>query len=95
MQRILGDDGILLYHSTTGPAPFHYVPLINVYNFSYWSLFNVLHVPCTQVPMGLSDDGRPLGLQVVATRNRDRDCLAVAEELEHAFGGWQAPFGMV
>lgn len=42
--------------------------------------------------MGLSDDGRPLGLQVVATRNRDRDCLAVAEELGLAFGGWQAPF---
>lgn len=91
-QRLLGDDGILLYHSYTGPAPFHYVQLVNVYNFSYWSLFNVLHVPATQVPLGLAPDGRPLGLQVVATRNRDRDCLAVAEELGRAFGGWRAPF---
>lgn len=56
----------------------------------------MLHVPATQVPLGLSENsGLPLGIQVVATRNRDRDCLAVAAELERAFGGWQAPFSMV
>lgn len=89
---MLGEDGILLYHNTTGPAPFHFAPVVNLYNFSYWALFNVLHVPSTQVPLGLSADGRPLGIQVVATRNRDRDCIAVANELARAFGGWQPPF---
>lgn len=89
---MLGDDGILLYHSYTSTAPFHYTSLINIYNFSYWALFNVLHVPVTQVPLGLSADGLPLGIQVVATRNRDRDCLAVAAELERAFDGWRPPF---
>lgn len=49
LQNILGDDGILLYHSSTLTAPFHYSLLANVYNFSYWSIFNVLHVPATQV----------------------------------------------
>lgn len=48
-QNILGDDGILLYHNMTRTAPFHYALLINVADFSYWSIFNVLHVPATQV----------------------------------------------
>lgn len=52
----------------------------------------MLHVPATQVPLGLNSQGLPLGIQVVATRNRDRDCLAVAVELERAFNGWRPPF---
>lgn len=95
LTNLLGDDGILFYHSAPIPAPFHFTPLINVYNFSYWSLFNVLHVPSTQVPLGLNSEGIPLGLQVVASRNRDRDCLAVAMELERVFDGWVPPFTFV
>ncbi|KAG4074919.1 hypothetical protein HA402_009344 [Bradysia odoriphaga] len=95
LTNLLGDDGILFYHSAPIPAPFHFTPLINVYNFSYWSLFNVLHVPCTQVPLGLNSEGVPLGIQVVASRNRDRDCLAVAMELERVFDGWVPPFTVV
>lgn len=45
-----------------------------------------------QVPVGLDTKGLPMGIQVVAARNRDRHCLAVAEELETAFGGWRPPF---
>ncbi|KAJ6648167.1 Fatty-acid amide hydrolase 2 [Pseudolycoriella hygida] len=95
LTNLLGDDGILFYHSAPIPAPFHFTPLINVYNFTYWSLFNVLHVPATQVPLGLNSEGIPLGLQVIATRNRDKDCLAVAQELERIFNGWVPPFTFV
>ena len=45
-----------------------------------------------QVPMGLNSEGLPLGIQVIATKNRDRHCIAVAEELEKAYGGWVPPF---
>ncbi|XP_055539391.1 fatty-acid amide hydrolase 2 [Wyeomyia smithii] len=89
---LLGDDGILFYHSATHSAPYHYSAFVNVFNFSYWCLFNVLHVPVTQVPLGLDPDGLPLGVQIVATRNRDRHCLAVAEELERVFSGHIPPF---
>lgn len=89
---LLGDDGILFYHSTTHSAPYHYSAFVNVYNFSYWCLFNVLHVPATQVPMGLDPDGLPLGVQVIAGRNRDRHCLAVAEEIERVIHGRIPPF---
>ncbi|XP_058057629.1 fatty-acid amide hydrolase 2 [Anopheles bellator] len=92
LTELLGDDGVLFYHSTTHTAPYHYAAFVNVYNFSYWCLFNVLHVPATQVPLGLDADGLPLGIQVVASRNRDRHCLAVAEEIERVFNGHIPPF---
>jgi fatty acid amide hydrolase 2 len=90
--ELLGDDGVLFYPSTTYTAPFHYAAFIQVYNFHYWSLLNVLHLPATQVPLGLNSQGLPLGIQVVAAKNQDRLCLAVAEELDREFGGWVAPF---
>lgn len=92
IQDLLGDDGVLFYPSTTHPAPFHYAAFIQIYNFHYWSLLNVLNLPATQVPLGLNSQGLPLGIQVVAAKNQDRLCLAVAEELDREFGGWVAPF---
>lgn len=92
VEQLLGDDGVLFYPSTTYAAPFHYAAFIQVYNFHYWSLLNVLNLPATQVPLGLNSQGLPLGIQVVAAKNQDRLCLAVAEELEREFGGWVAPF---
>ncbi|EDV92834.1 fatty-acid amide hydrolase 2 [Drosophila grimshawi] len=92
LQQLLGDNGVLFYHSSPRTAPFHYYPLLKFMDFSYFSLFNVLRLPVTQVPMGLDAKGMPLGIQVVANHNKDRLCLAVAEQLERTFGGWVAPF---
>lgn len=38
--------------------------------------------------MGLNSEGLPIGIQVVGNINQDRLTLAVALELEKAFGGW-------
>lgn len=92
LNELLGDNGVLFYHSSPRTAPFHYYPLIKLMDFSYFSIFNVLQVPVTQVPMGLSTNGVPLGVQVVASEMNDRLCIAVAEELERSFGGWVPPF---
>lgn len=92
LQELLGENGVLIFHSSPRTAPFHYYPLVKFMDFSYFSLFNVLRLPATQVPMGLDAQGMPLGIQVVSNHNNDRLCLAVAEELERAFGGWVAPF---
>ncbi|GAB0087693.1 fatty-acid amide hydrolase 2 [Sergentomyia squamirostris] len=88
---LLGQDGVLLVPSAPSAAGFHYSGLIQVHKFSYWSLFNCFHLPVSQVPLGLDSRGLPLGLQVVAAPNCDRLCIAVAEELENAFGGWFLP----
>ena len=91
LDHVLGDNGVLLYPSHSTPAPYHGQPIIKTFNFSYTGIFNVLGNPVTQVPLGLGSWGVPLGIQVVAGRNQDRNCLAVASELERLFGGWVAP----
>jgi len=95
IEELLGDDGVLIYPSYTYPAPFHYAPLLQIYNFGYWAIMNVLHLPATQIPMGLNSEGLPMGIQIVTTKNRDRHCFAVAEELDRQFGGWTAPFSIL
>ncbi|KAL7039566.1 hypothetical protein ACKWTF_000027 [Chironomus riparius] len=95
IEELLGDDGVLIYPSYTYPAPYHYAPLVQIYNFGYWAIMNVLHLPATQIPMGLNSEGLPMGIQIVTTKNRDRHCFAVAEELDRQFGGWKAPFNIL
>jgi fatty acid amide hydrolase 2 len=58
---------------------------------AYLGIMNVLFLPATQVPLGLSDKGLPLGVQVVSRQGNDHVTIAVAVELERAFGGWHPP----
>lgn len=46
---------------------------------------NLLGLPAAVVPVGLSD-GLPVGAQIVGRRFADLTCLAVAQQLEDAFG---------
>ena len=55
------------------------------------AVFNLAGVPVTEVPLGLSSRGLPLGVQVAAGAERDHVSIAVALELERVFGGWVAP----
>lgn len=88
---VLGDDGVLLYPTHPTSAPYHNQPLAKPFNFSYTGLINVLKLPATAIPMGLDRHGLPIGIQVVSNDGNDRLCLAVARELEKAFGGWVPP----
>lgn len=88
----LGENGVLLFPSCPQTAPYHYASFFRPYNFSYWAIFNVLYMPVTQVPMGLDKNNLPIGIQVVAAPYQDHLCIAVAQELEKAFGGWKSPF---
>ncbi|XP_034637454.1 fatty-acid amide hydrolase 2 isoform X1 [Trachemys scripta elegans] len=91
MMNLLGTDGILLYPSHPIVAPKHYSPLGMPFNFAYTAVFNVLGLPVTQCPLGLSSEGLPLGIQVVAGLHNDHLTLAMARYLEKAFGGWVCP----
>ncbi|XP_014294804.1 fatty-acid amide hydrolase 2 [Halyomorpha halys] len=90
--ELLGDNGVLLFPSCPTEAPYHYASFFRPYNFAYWAIFNVLKLPVTQVPLGLTKNGLPVGLQIVAAPNNDHLTIAVAEELEKTFGGWVPPF---
>ena len=92
IEELLGDDGVFIYPTHPKPAPYHHQPLLYTFNFAYTGVFNILGFPCTSVPMGLCREGVPIGFQVVGSRYSDRLTIAVAEELEKAFGGWVPPF---
>ena len=92
IQRLLGDDGVLLFPTFPQAAPFHRWPiLMNTFDYIYCGIFNALGLPSTQCPLGLNREKLPLGIQCVSARGHDRLSLAVAKELEEALGGWVPP----
>jgi Asp-tRNA(Asn)/Glu-tRNA(Gln) amidotransferase A subunit family amidase len=59
--------------------------------WSYCEWFNLLGFPAVVVPMGCSDDGLPIGVQIVGRPWQEEVVLAVAAKLEEARGPWVAP----
>lgn len=87
----LGDNGVFIFPTHPTVAPYHNESLAKAMNFCYTAIINCLGLPATNIPLGLSKEGLPIGLQVIANHNNDHLCLAVAEELDKAFGGWVEP----
>lgn len=90
-EDVLGDNGVLIYPTFVSAAHYPHQSLTKVANFSYMMIFNVLGLPVTQCPMGLNSEGLPIGLQIVANAGNDHLTIAVAQEIQKAFGGWQQP----
>ncbi len=96
--RDLGDelraaigDGVLLHPPLATVAPRHGRTVGRPWWICHVVPFNLAGLPVTQVPLGLNRAGLPLGVQVAAAPGRDPLTIAVALELERAFGGWVPP----
>ena len=50
-------------------------------------------LPATAIPVAMSPDGLPIGLQIIGPWLEDRTPLKLAELIEQAFGGFVAPKG--
>lgn len=50
-----------------------------------------MNFPSINIPLGLNKEGLPLSVQVIAGRYKDHLCIAAAQHLERAFGGWVPP----
>ncbi len=59
--------------------------------WSYTEWFNLLGTPGVVVPVGRSDEGLPIGIQIVARPWQEELVLAVAAELEAQRGPWEGP----
>jgi fatty acid amide hydrolase 2 len=84
-------DGVLLHPAHPRPAPKHRRTLGRLWLLTPTSVFNMAALPVTEVPLGLSESGLPVGVQVAAGPKRDHVSIAVALELERVFGGWVPP----
>ncbi|HYL10261.1 MAG TPA: amidase family protein, partial [Candidatus Acidoferrales bacterium] len=57
--------------------------------FSQW--LNLTGLPGASVPVAVSADGLPIGVQVIGRPHEEELVLAVAEQIETARGPWQSP----
>lgn len=94
LDALLDGPTIMLYPSYSEPAPKHGRPLLPPTRWVYAAAINVMELPATQVPLGLSREGIPLGVQVVGGHGNDHLTIAVARELERTFGGWLFPHAL-
>jgi Asp-tRNA(Asn)/Glu-tRNA(Gln) amidotransferase A subunit family amidase len=56
--------------------------------FSQW--LNLTGFPGASVPLSFSNEGLPIGVQIIGRPFEDELVLAVAEALEHSRGPWQS-----
>src|SRR6202040_2537721 len=90
------DTPILLSPVSPGPAFRHgqgnYRPgtgYRDTMRFSQW--LNLTGFPGASVAFGVSNEGLPIGVQVIGRPFEDELVLAVAEAIEQARGPWQPP----
>jgi amidase len=59
---------------------------------SMWSSVATLTgLPATAMPIGRSDDGLPIGMQIIGPYLEDRTTIAFADLAERELGGFVAP----
>ncbi|CAL1686570.1 unnamed protein product [Lasius platythorax] len=88
---LLGEDGVFICPTFRCPAILPGLSICETLSMGYCAIFNTFGFPALHVPMGLNHEGLPIGVQVIAAPYQDRLCLAIAKELETAFGGWVPP----
>jgi len=67
---------------TIGPTSISGVEVDPLIGFCYTYLENMIGTPAASVPIGLSKDGFPIGLQVIAPRYKDADVFRIAYAIE-------------
>jgi len=82
---------VILCPAAAFPAQPHGEAVARVNAFSYTMAHNVSGCPGVVVRCGTSQEGLPIGVQVVADRWQEHVALRVAAHLEEVFGGWQKP----
>ena len=94
--RQMRDTPILLSPVSTSPAFRHgqgnYLlgtGYRDTMRFSQW--LNLTGFPGASVPAGVSNEGLPIGVQVIGRPFEDELVLAVAEAIEQARGPWLVP----
>ena len=94
--RQMGNVPILLSPVSSAPAFRHgagtYNPAtgyLDTMRFSQW--LNLTGFPGASVPISFSNEGLPIGVQIIGRPFEEELVLAVAEALEKSRGPWQAP----
>lgn len=60
---------------------------------AYLMPFNLSGHPAVVIPIGRTQSGLPIGLQIVGKRWCEMELLAIAEDIDRVIGGFQSPPG--
>jgi Asp-tRNA(Asn)/Glu-tRNA(Gln) amidotransferase A subunit family amidase len=81
---MLVDGDVILVPAVTGPAP---RGLDSTGDPTFCRAWSMLGTPASTVPATTTEDGLPIGVQIVGPRGRDAVVLAATEALYEALGG--------
>jgi amidase len=85
---------VILCPVAATPAKKHGLSFKEVADFSYSICYSLVSWPVVVVRCGTSEDGLPIGIQIIAKPWREDVALRVAAYLEKQLGGWQLPTNM-
>ncbi len=91
MLSFMADYDVIVCPAMPTPAKPHHHGLVEISDFSHLMAHNLTGWPAALVRCGTSEDGLPIGIQVVARPWQDVTALAVASHFEKVFGAWQPP----
>jgi len=69
-------------YDTQGPDHIGDIEVDPLIGFSYTYLENMIGTPAASVPIGLSKDNLPIGLQIIGKRYHDDEVFAIARQIE-------------
>lgn len=91
MMSFFEDFDVILCPVFDTPAPKHGIVEVDGEGVSYTTPYSLTDSPSVVVRCGTSDEGMPIGLQIVTAPWRDDVGLAVAMMFERVLGGWSPP----
>ena len=62
-------------------------------NDAYTMLFNLTGNPVVVIPIGKTENGLPIGMQIVGKRWQEMELLAIAQEIYQVAGSFENPPG--
>lgn len=80
---MLSNDTVLILPTYPTAALPHGSTFLRPIDSTYMALCNAFGLPSTQIPIGFTKDGLPLGLQVIGGPNQDKLTLKVAQDIEN------------
>ena len=88
------DVDVMLCPAMPQPAILHGGSNDPAFGDTYSDVHNLTGFPAVVVRGGMSPEGLPIGVQLVAPPWREDVALAAAASIERALGGWRAPEGL-
>jgi amidase len=64
-----------------------------VANGAYITPFNLSGHPAVVIPIGQTQNGLPIGMQIVGKRWKEIEMLAIAQEIDRTVGAFENPSG--